>query len=394
MYKLLSHNDLDGVSCGILAKLAFGNRVNVRYNSIASLNREVEFFLENDVKDTTLIITDLSVNEDNEKRLEEFHQSGGKVQLLDHHKSAESMNQYDWGKVIVEDEEGTLTSATSLLYDYLVSEGLLEPSEIIADYVELVRQYDTWDWDRNNNIRAKRLNTLFFLVSIEQFEQKMLERLQTGKVFQFDEFEEQILDMEEEKIERYIRRKKREVFQTEVDGLFAGVVYAESYHSELGNELGKEFPHLDYIIIVNPGPKRIGFRTIHDQVDVSKVAGNYGGGGHEKASGATLTEIAYKQFVENTFQLQPLREDAKRNKFNLKGNSFGTLYQSRNEDVFRICKRDEQQWVLEQNKTEQDVYQSFEEAEQFLKRKYQAWLARDEFFVQHLIDEVQQLKGN
>ena len=44
MYKLLSHNDLDGVGCGILAKLAFNDKVKVRYNSITALDREIEFF--------------------------------------------------------------------------------------------------------------------------------------------------------------------------------------------------------------------------------------------------------------------------------------------------------------------------------------------------------------
>lgn len=43
MYKLLSHTDLDGVGCGILAQLAFQQNVKVRYNSISSLNREIEF---------------------------------------------------------------------------------------------------------------------------------------------------------------------------------------------------------------------------------------------------------------------------------------------------------------------------------------------------------------
>ena len=48
MYRLLSHNDLDGVGCGIVAKLAFGDNVKVRYNSIAGLNHEVEWFFENE----------------------------------------------------------------------------------------------------------------------------------------------------------------------------------------------------------------------------------------------------------------------------------------------------------------------------------------------------------
>src|SRR5690554_2727739 len=100
MYKLLSHNDLDGVGCGILAKLAFGSEIQVRYNSIAALNREVEWFFENEDKDTFLFITDLSVNEENEKRLEQFFQTGGKIQLIDHHKTALHYNDYDWAKVL------------------------------------------------------------------------------------------------------------------------------------------------------------------------------------------------------------------------------------------------------------------------------------------------------
>mgnify|MGYP001378588598 CR=1 FL=1 len=72
MYKLLSHSDLDGVSCGILAKLAFGNQVHVRYNSISSLDREIEAFLDKEEKDTFLIITDLSFNEENELRVDAF----------------------------------------------------------------------------------------------------------------------------------------------------------------------------------------------------------------------------------------------------------------------------------------------------------------------------------
>ena len=107
--------------------------------------------------------------------------------------------------------------------------------------------------------------------------------------------------MEDNKIERYIRRKRRELVQTQVGDHFAGVVYAESYHSELGNELGKEYPHLDYIAILNIGGKRVGFRTIHDDVDVSKVAGHYGGGGHAKASGCSLTDEAYQAFCDENF---------------------------------------------------------------------------------------------
>ncbi|MEH7495033.1 DHH family phosphoesterase [Neobacillus niacini] len=389
MYKLLSHNDLDGVGCGILAKLAFGEDVKVRYNSISGLNREVEWFFENDDKNTFLFITDLSVNEKNEQRINEFYQAGGKVQLIDHHKTALHYNDYPWGHVVVEDEEGKLTSATSLLYHYLLSNQLLEESAAISQFVELVRQYDTWEWEKNNNQDAQRLNALFFLVSIDEFEEKMINRLRTSEHFHFDEFEKKILDMEEDKIDRYIRRKRRELVQTELNGLFAGVVYAESYHSELGNELGKEYPHLDYIAILNIGGKRMGFRTIHDHIDVSEVAGQYGGGGHAKASGCSLTEEAYKSFVTETFHLEPIPEDARRNRYNLKGSEFGTLYKSRREDYFLLHQVNDHEWAIHKGqKRFEQTYANFADGESYLKRNYEVWLVKDDDFVQYIMKQV------
>ncbi|MGM0852758.1 MAG: DHH family phosphoesterase [Bacillota bacterium] len=393
MYKLLSHNDLDGVGCGILAKLSFGEQVKVRYNSISGLNREVEWFLENEGKDTSLLITDLSVSEENEKRLEEFFRAGGKVKLIDHHKTALRYNDYKWGHVVVEDEEGKLTSATSLLYEYLISHQLMEPTDAIAEFVELVRQYDTWEWEKNENYHAQRLNALFFLISIDEFEEKMISRLQTSDHFHFDEFETKILDMEEKKIDRYIRRKRRELVQTETGGLFAGVVYAESYHSELGNELGKENPHLDYIAILNIGGKRMGFRTIHDHIDVSEVAAQFGGGGHAKAAGCTLTEDAYRQFVTDTYHLQSIPEDAKRNRYNVKESTFGTMYRNRRDEIYFIHPLENGAWVIEKNKTIiEQTHPSFEEAEKLLKRKYSAWLIKDDDFVRNLIEEVKKAR--
>jgi uncharacterized protein len=393
MYKLLSHNDLDGVGCGILAKLAFGNDVKVKYNSISGLNREVEWFLENEDKNTVLFITDLSVNEKNEQTLDTFFHNGGKVQLIDHHKTALHFNDYEWGHVVVEDDEGKLTSATSLFYEYLISQQQIEPKGATSEFVELVRQYDTWEWEKNENLEAQRLNALFFLVSIDEFEEKMISRLQSSDHFYFDEFEKKILDMEEDKIDRYIRRKRRELVQTELDGLFAGVVYAESYHSELGNELGKEYPHLDYMAILNIGGKRMGFRTIHDHVDVSAVAGQYGGGGHSKASGCSLTEEAYRNFVTETFQLEPIPEDARRNRYNLKKSTFGTLYKSRREELFLLYQVNENEWAIEQNHSRlEQSFESFEDGESYLKRYYEAWLVKDDDFVQFLMKEVRENK--
>lgn len=388
MYKILSHNDLDGVGCGVLAKLAFGQDVKVRYNSISSLNREIEYFLENDNPDTFLFITDLSPNEQNEKKLQQYFDVNGNVKLIDHHKTAVHFNDYEWGYVLIEDVDGRLTSATSLFYEYLLTNKLLEENEAISEFVELVRQYDTWEWEKNENQKAHSLNSLFYLVSIDEFEETMIERLQNNNHFDFDEFEKRLLNMEEDKIDRYIRRKRREIVQKKIGNYYTGVVYAESYHSELGSELGKEHSHLDYITILNMGGKRISFRTIHDHVDVSEIAGRFGGGGHQKAAGCNLIEEAYKLYVLETFELDAILEDAKRNRYNVKESTFGSMYKNREQILFFIYSKNAE-WFIDQNKkTIKNTFTNFQEAEVFLKRSFEAWLVRDEEFVEYLMNEV------
>ncbi|MRX71498.1 oligoribonuclease [Bacillus lacus] len=387
MYRLLTHNDLDGVGCGILAKCAFKDDVTIRYNSISGLNREVEWFLEHGDKEEQLFITDLSVNEENESRLNLFTEEGGSVNLIDHHKTSLHLNEHSWGNVTVKYPDERLTSATSLFYDYLTEEELLQPSSAIKEFVELVRQYDTWEWEKNENRAAKRLNDLFYLISIDEFEEKMVSRLSSEESFFFDDFEEKILEMEEKKIERYLRRKKREIVQTQIGGHVAGVVYAESYHSELGNELGKVHPHLDYIAILNIGGRRMGFRTIHDSVDVSEVAGQFGGGGHAKASGSSLTAEAYQYFVEKTFHLQAIKEDPQHNSYNLKETSKGVLYVDETGHSYFIYEVQENQWKVLKNHHDFKEFQSFSDAERSLKREHRAWLAKDEQFVDYLLHE-------
>lgn len=174
MYHLYTHNDLDGVGCGIIARLAFGEKVEIRYNSVGGLNLQVNRFLEKSRKKSQLFITDLSVDETNEKGLNEFVKSGGKVKLIDHHKTSLHLNKYPWGMVQIAYENGKLASATSLFYEYLIQNGLLKPMKGLDEFVELVRQYDTWEWEQNEYIKAKRLNDLFYLISIEEFEEKMV----------------------------------------------------------------------------------------------------------------------------------------------------------------------------------------------------------------------------
>jgi uncharacterized protein len=386
MIHVYTHNDLDGVGCGILARLAFGEDTTVKYNSISSLDNQLSQYMEKAVPEDILYITDMSPDDDIGKQLNNLAVQGAKIRLIDHHKTADHFNEYHWGTVRVAYEDGKLASATSLFYDYLIQNQLIKMKSVISEFVELIRQYDTWEWDANQNVKAKRLNDLFYLLSIDEFEEKMTQRLQEQEYFEFDEFEQKLLDMEEDKKDRYIRRKKRELVQTFIDDYCVGIVHAESYQSELGNELGKENPHLDYIALLNMGGKKVGFRTIHDHIDVSNIAGQFGGGGHSKASGSSMSKQAFLLFVENTFTLDPIRLDAINNKYNVKKTAQGVLYDNHVGNKYFIFLNTFGNWEVEKNgEPTGQKFNSFEEAEYELKRHEHVALVKDDVFIDYLL---------
>jgi uncharacterized protein len=383
MIKLFTDSDLDGAGCGILAKLAFDDQVDISYCTYKNLNERVEKFLKDMEHDNTLLfITDLAVNGENERRLQERYQSGRHVQVIDHHVTALHFNKYDWGYVQPEDKNGAKTCATSLFYRYLIEKGWLEERQALNEFVELVRQYDTWDWEKTENLHAKRLNDLFFLFDIEDFEKEMLMRLK-NQFFSFSKEEELLLAVEEKKIERYIRSKNKQIVQTIIGDFCIGIVHAEQYHSELGNALNKRHPHLDFIAIVNAGSKNIGFRTIHDDIDVSKFAAQFGGGGHPKASGCPLNEETFRLFVSNVFHLEPINTDAENNEWNVKMSHEGTFYHNRKGE-FTLIAPQSQKWTIWHNgELVGESFPTFEKAERYVKRHFASGVSSDEELMEH-----------
>ncbi|WP_102347151.1 DHH family phosphoesterase [Bacillus sp. Marseille-P3661] len=401
MIKLFTDSDLDGMGCSLLAKIAFGEQVDVEYCTYRNLNYRVKKFLSNPEGINAMVyITDLSVNEENEKAFEGRYKKNKNIQMIDHHATALHFNKYEWGIVKPEYETGHKTSATSLFYDYLKEKQLITPEQSLNEFNELIRQYDTWEWEENENLVAKQLNDLFSIIGRQQFEEQMLERLTAvTDSFFFTEGETLLLEVEEKKIERYIRSKNRQLIQTFINDFCVGIVHAESYHSELGNALNKRNPHLDMIVIINVGNKSVGFRTIHDHVDVSKFASTFGGGGHPKASGCSLTPETFKTFVVDVFEMEPIKPDPEFNQYNTKESEFGTWYETSAKDIIAIHKNSDEMWTITQNNTLlEQVFESFNDAENFIKREFMASLQYDnevlkQISTKHKISE-EQLRSN
>lgn len=312
--KLFTHNDLDGVANVILAKqlIEYGIYDELDYETCnyKDINERVLKYLETPEDNTDLIITDISVNEEVAEILDK---TNIKKQLFDHHATALNLNKYSWCKVetirkdsvSIDNPDGFKISATNIFFNTIVQPQLIlkwnrEQAFTITEFVFLVDEYDTWAWESNETIEAKRLNDLLYIKGIEKFIENITEKINEGLEL-FDENDNTLLDRKQMLIDYYILKKEKEMITIDIENLKAGVVYAEEYISELASQILKINKDLDIMIVINGN--QISFRTRKDNVNVAKLAQKYGGGGHFKASGCTFTDEMKKRAFNSIFNV-------------------------------------------------------------------------------------------
>jgi oligoribonuclease NrnB/cAMP/cGMP phosphodiesterase (DHH superfamily) len=303
MIKLITHTDLDGVSNAIVAFLAFGKEnVDVSYCNYDKVDKIALEVLNNHNDFTKIFITDISVSDEVAKQLNSIED---KLLLLDHHTTALFLNKYDWCQVI-EEMFGEKTCGTSLFYNKLemyyelINNEFYKNEEGLFNYTEMVRKYDTWLWNTKYNDNEPRdLNTLLYLYGRDKFIDHILYQLNEEGEFDFTNTDKVLLKLDDERKQKYIKFKNKSLLIKEIQGYKAGVVFGEQYHSELGNELAKLHPELDFIVIVSD--KTISYRGIKDSVNLGEIAKIYGGGGHPKAAGSQIAEDIKQEYLKILF---------------------------------------------------------------------------------------------
>jgi oligoribonuclease NrnB/cAMP/cGMP phosphodiesterase (DHH superfamily) len=141
------------------------------------------------------------------------------------------------------------------------------------------------------------LNDLLYLIGQSKFIARFTENVDPA----FTDGENLVLDIEDAKIQKYIESKGKELHKDVINGDTVGVVFAEQYISQLGNELSKQNADLDYIVIIQAGKGLVSYRTIHDHVNVAEIAKSNGGGGHPKASGSSFDTKYSVEFIHRVF---------------------------------------------------------------------------------------------
>lgn len=59
--------------------------------------------------------------------------------MFDYYKIVFYFNEYEWGYVVVEDNEGSLVLGMFLFYEYFIENEFIQIFNVVDEFVELVR---------------------------------------------------------------------------------------------------------------------------------------------------------------------------------------------------------------------------------------------------------------
>lgn len=297
---LLTHKaDPDGISPVIFLKLVRENLDYILLNANDIIPKVQEIIKNKSYLNyDEIYITDLTLD----KATCEMIMSTGRsanFHLFDHHAYNLVANNYPFGCAISQNSEGVNECATSLFYKYLRNEyPMVFDNEGLEHYTELIRLSDTWDWAKTNNLEAKKLNDLHDIFGRDKYIEYFVKFFKENKKFFFTEKQEYLLEIEQERIKRYMEETEKTMFHATLCGKRAGIVFAESNRSLLGNYLANKYDYvLDFIVIINM-QQGLSFRCSKDGINVAEIASVYGGGGHIKASGAPMDNSLKREVIK------------------------------------------------------------------------------------------------
>lgn len=287
--KNITHTDLDGVSCPIV--LSFAGEVDAIYCNYDDVDAYVSTFLDDKeyTKYDKIIISDIHPCYEICKRIEEIdNECPGLFMLLDHHVIDQRIIDMGWVTCRITDDNGVLTSGTMLVYEYFKD---TINNEQIGEYAQLVNSYDNYLFVKTSDMTPKHLRDIFSMYGRDKYTDHVISILSfRGVDYIIGQVEEGILDVVQNMITDYAKRKHSEMNVVNFEGYNVGVIYGDSHISEVCNIICEKESTIDICIMVNMGAETISARSVKN-IDIGKLLIKYGGGGRVNTGGCPLNNI-------------------------------------------------------------------------------------------------------
>lgn len=302
---LFTHkSDIDGMGNVVLAKLAF-EEVDYVLCETFNLQNEIAKYYDNGsiYYYDKIFVTDLWLEEPTLSKVASDEQLKDKFFVFDHHKSALEGNfdKYSFTTIKISDDKG-LCSGTSLFYEYLIGNGLIDYNiKRISDFSELTRKYDTWEWKtKYRDEMPHELTLLFDSVGCDGYIQLMFEKLSNtvDGNFQFNELERMLIDNKINQVQEKLSDYAKKVYYEEILGLRAGIVFIDyEYRNDLAEYFRQHNFDMDFVMLIALDYGTISYRNVKDNVNVRLIAEAMGGKGHDKTASSPISEEQKKALI-------------------------------------------------------------------------------------------------
>ena len=291
--KCFYHNDLDGRCAGAIVAQYTGNYNPENYFEVDYVTElpidkvsdgELVFFVDYSFKENTMHVLDNLINRNCD------------VVWVDHHTSSINLQEQHKELKLIDGIRQEGISGAGLTYMYCHNKSFNE----IPYYVKLVSDYDCWQYKYEPD-------TTYFKLGIETelydaldqvwtklADQDYLYRLSGGFI--------EKVPMSQTKIGKIIKQyidqnnkyyREHFAYETEIEGLKCLVVNKKT-NSWIFGEKYKEYP-LVMVWVFNGSKYTYSIFSSNKEIDCSKIAEKYGGGGHKGAAGFSSDELLFKK---------------------------------------------------------------------------------------------------
>lgn len=304
---LFTHEaDIDGLGGVVLSKLAFGE-VTAELSSNRNVNQKFfDYWQKGKLEQfDKIFFTDIALSKENIEKVEKERDLKDKILIFDHHIAQKDIaNQYDWVKIVVEDEKGKCCG-TSLFYEYLLRENYLQNSVALQQFVENTRQYDTWEWKTiYDNKMAEDMTILLYQIGRTDYINTMYQKiLGDPQEFKFTLKEKELIQTEQRRINQYVSDKIEQMVIQKIEGYRAGVIFAERYANFIIEELRQRKAPIDYAIFIDLGKNSVQYRSM-GEVETWKIAMKYGGKGNRLTGGNRIVREKVEKIINVVFPEQ------------------------------------------------------------------------------------------
>lgn len=303
LIKVFSHNDLDGFGAPLLLKAVqptmFANvEISMTNCGAGRIDEEFAKWLTTSEASQATDVYIMDMTPDSDYTFQQLNSNFANHWLVfDHHESeAELRNKYAANSITPANPE-IAPSATSLVWDWLKNQDHFadlpeQRQHDLAYLVELIRAYDTWDWQNDPDMTdqerqdADNFDQLFWFYPLQD-SAAFVENVLATDWQTYAAQNSLLIKTLNERRAKYLKSHLKDTLVTKVDGHTFGVVYASDYKSEIAHELLKEHPDAEAALVVSP--VSVSLRS-NGKLDVAKFAEEYfNGGGHADAAGGRLT---------------------------------------------------------------------------------------------------------